>query len=144
MNILEMAQKLGARTIDPERAKRVAEKRAMQQESALELRKMLEPLSGHAGRVSGKQGAFHVRSDMQAAYLEFVPDEAFVAHAVIDGRKVQETRYKSGKVVDARWRLNSKKSGYEVFVPGEAMQECSQMDDVMRLVAESVGPLLEE
>jgi hypothetical protein len=139
-DVLTLALKFRDESASPEKAAKIAAKRARIEQGALEARSLLSPLSGHKATLGGRRGVLHVRMEHSAAMLDFCPDEEFTVDVKLpDGRVVPEVRRKAGKVMETV--ITVRRDGEQGWIAND--RRCANLAQVKQLVAATIGPRLE-
>ena len=150
MDILEMARAHAGTEIDPERAAKIAARKAEIHSMAQKAFEQIMPLSGQQGTYAGKRVRLSVSlvvNDVLITMTERTivqPGERRYG----DGSPIQidpgEVWYKDSRTVVGAWRASVARKGYVLHRPMGIDQPVGTLGDLVKLVAAEVGPILIE
>lgn len=133
VDILDYAKKFAAP--DPARDAVVAEKRAAMDAKATELFAATCPLAGQIVNVGADRGRINI--SRRPAFVDVTLTKR-ERHQHADGR----IRYKDVPVILKSMELRGGEAGYAVKDFAGLVRQFGQVDDVVKFVAEQIGPML--
>lgn len=150
MNILDLARTHATAVTDPERAKRVAEKRERIAAAASEAFEAIKPLSGYQAEYAGQRVRLGVslQSTNVCVTMHARRIVPYGERKYGNGQPIAvepgEVWYADTPTVVGMWRVAVVDKGYELHRPVGAVVAASVLDDIVSKVAEDIGPMLVE